>query len=195
MSGYNRILNRIKNKGLFTLYDLCSLGLSQSTVSRLVASGELRRVSYGIYAHTETDLDYENLDFMIACKKFGEHSVVSGLSALYRYNLIEQVPQQVWVLVDYRKQTKDKLYRLIRTKDYKQAGIVNKKYYRITNVERTLLEILKMQGKVGSSIVINAFKNAVNTQTASIKSLMSMADRIDCKNTLVKFLNILSGVL
>lgn len=95
------------------------MGLSQQSLSRLVAAQKLKRVGHGIYLHPEAELD-QDVGFQIACAKFGPEDVIGGLSALFHYNLAEQVPGHVWGIVPAQK-----------------------KGYRIVSVERAILEGLK----------------------------------------------------
>lgn len=60
--------------------------------------------------------------------------------ALYHYNLAEQVPGQVWVLVPPGKRTRVRGYKLIRTKTRLDREIVDERGYRIVTVERAVLE-------------------------------------------------------
>ncbi len=63
-------------------------------------------------------------DFQIACAKLGPDVVIGGLSALFYYNLCEQIPKQTWVLVSPHKITSGRSYRLIRTQVPLDKGIV-----------------------------------------------------------------------
>lgn len=107
--------SKIKKLGIFTLAQAKDIGLSQQSLSRLVAANKLNRVAHGIYLHPDAELD-ENVGFQIAFAKFGPEAAIGGLSALYHYNLAEQVPGHVWVIVSPGKRTNPKGYRLIRTK-------------------------------------------------------------------------------
>ena len=61
------------------------LSISQPTFSRWVAQSDLiQKVSRGYYVHTQADINYEYLDYIVACKKFGKNAVIGGLSALAR---------------------------------------------------------------------------------------------------------------
>lgn len=73
------------------------LSISQPTFSRWVAESDLiQKVSRGYYVHTEASINYEYLDYIVACKKFGKNATIGGLSALEFYKLTEQVSPQIY---------------------------------------------------------------------------------------------------
>ena len=96
---------KLKKLGIFTLAQANELGISQQSLSKLVKQEKIKRVDRGIFLHPEATLDRE-YDFQIACAKLGPDVVIGGLSALFYYNLCEQIPKQTWVLVPPHKITK-----------------------------------------------------------------------------------------
>jgi predicted transcriptional regulator of viral defense system len=49
------------------------------------------------------------IDFQVAYAKFGPDSAIGGLSALFYYNLAEQVPGETWVLIAPEKKSRERL--------------------------------------------------------------------------------------
>lgn len=86
-------IGKLRKLGLFSTAQAEKLGINRPELSRLVKDGTLLRVGRGIYLHRSTGTS-SDIGFRIACSKFGPNSVIGGLSALFYYNLIEQVPQQ-----------------------------------------------------------------------------------------------------
>ncbi|MBK7960648.1 MAG: type IV toxin-antitoxin system AbiEi family antitoxin domain-containing protein [Bdellovibrionales bacterium] len=106
--------NKLKKLGIFTLAQANELGITQQSLSKLVKQEKIKRVDRGIFLHPEANLGRE-YDFQIACAKLGPDAVIGKMSALFYYNLVEQVPKQTWVLVPPHKITSNRSYRLIRT--------------------------------------------------------------------------------
>jgi predicted transcriptional regulator of viral defense system len=165
---------------------LKKLRISQPTLSRWVKNGEIRRLSHGLYVHPEFNIPPEDLDFVIACARFGRKSAIGGLSALFHYGLIDQPPSQVWVVVPPNKADSNQLYRRIRTKTSSKYGIDNRGLYRMTNVERTLLEALKFAVKIGPRIAINATRKALHDRLTTEKKLGEMASQLKLRSVLEK---------
>lgn len=155
----DRQTKTLKNVGLFTTTEAEKLGISRPALSRMVESGDLLRVGRGLYLHKSTQIS-KDLGFQIACAKFGPDAAIGGLSALFHYNLAEQVPQETWLIVPPKTRTKEKGYRLMRTKAPLNVGVITKKGYKIATVERALVEGLRFASKIGERTAIGAVRKA-----------------------------------
>lgn len=174
------------NLGLFKIHTAEKLGISQQDLSRLTKDGVLVRAGRGVYFHRDAEVT-DDVDFRIACLKFGPKSVIGGLSALSHYNLIEQVPQQTWVLVPPTVHTKESRYRLTRTKADLTIGVVVKSGYRILTVERALLEGLRLATKIGERTAIGAVRKAFAQKLTTEAKLGRMAKELALMPTVSKF--------
>lgn len=168
---------QLKKMGVFTLSQAQDIGLSQQQVSRLTESEELLRVGRGLYLHSEARVERE-IDFAIACAQFGAESVISGLSALFHYDLIDQVPQQVWLLVPSKKTTTMSRYRLMRTKSDLNIGVSVKKSYRIVSMERAIIEGLKYSAKIGERTAIKAAREALRQKKTTMSKIGKAAKEL-----------------
>lgn len=181
----------IRKRGIFTLGEGKEIGLSQQSISRLVAAKDLKRVGRGIYLHPDAKLD-SDVGFQIAFAKFGPEAAIGGLSALYHYNLAEQVPGEVWVLVPPGKRTRVRGYKLIRTKTRLDREIVDEKGYRIVSVERAILEGLKFATKIGERTAVKAAREALaRRQTTEIK-LAKAAKDLSLESVVAKYLEVIT---
>jgi predicted transcriptional regulator of viral defense system len=169
--------SKLKKKKIFTLTEAESIGLSRQDVAKLVKEGKLLRMERGIFSHPKAKVDRE-IDFQIACTKLGSDVVVGGLSALFFYNLIEQVPQQVWVLVPQNKKTKSRFYRLIRTKTPLDKGIIEADGYKIVSLERAIIEGFKLATKIGERTAIKAARSAIQQNQTTLKKIGNTAREI-----------------
>lgn len=181
----------IKKRGIFTLAEAKKIGLSQQSLSRLVAAKSLKRIGHGIYLHPDAELD-QDVGFQIAFAKFGPAAAIGGLSALFHYNLAEQVPGHIWVLVPPEKRTSARGYKFIRTKVTLDHGIVTEKGYRIASVERAVLEGLKFITKIGEKTAIKAAREALaNRQTTELR-LGKAAKELGLESVLTKYLEVIT---
>ncbi len=182
---------RIKRLGVFTLPQAEEIGLSQQSISRLVASDDLKRVGRGVYLHPKAVLA-QDVGFQIAYAKFGPDAAIGGLSALYHYNLAEQVPGQIWVVVPPGKRTRIRGYKLLRTKTRLDKEIIDEKGYRIVSVERAILEGLKFITKIGERTGIKAAREALaNRQTTELR-LGRAARELGLESVLAKYLEVIA---
>lgn len=181
---------KIKKLGVFTLAQGKALGISQQDISRLVAAKDLVRLERGIYLHPNAHLD-RDVGFQIAYSKLGPASAVGGLSALYHYNLAEQVPGEIWVVVPPGKRTRVKGYKLIRTKTRLDKEIIDEKGYRIVTVERAVLEALKFITKIGERTAIRAARESLAQRKTTEAKLARAAKELKLEEVLAKNLELI----
>lgn len=181
----------IKKSGIFTLTQGKEIGLSQQDISRLVAAKDLKRVGRGIYLHPDAKLE-QDVGFQIASAKFGSETVIGGLSALFHYNLAEQVPGQIWVLVPPGKRTRIRGYKLIRTITRLDREIVNEKGYRIVTLERAVLEGLKLMTKIGERTAIKAARESLAGRETTEMKLAKAAKELGLESVLAKHLEVIA---
>jgi predicted transcriptional regulator of viral defense system len=182
---------KIKKLGVFTLAQGKAAGISQQDISRLVAAKDLVRVGRGIYLHPNAHLD-RDVGFQIAYSKFGPDSAIGGLSALYHYNLAEQVPGEIWVVVSPGTRTRVKGYKLIRTKTRLDKEIVVEKGYRIVTVERAVLEGLKFITKIGERTAIKAARESLAQRKTTEAKLARAAKELGLEAVLAKHLEVIT---
>jgi predicted transcriptional regulator of viral defense system len=181
---------KIKKLGVFTLAQGKAMGISQQDISRLVAAKDLVRLGRGIYLHPKALLD-KDVGFQIAYSKFGPGSAIGGLSALSHYNLAEQVPGEIWVMVPPEKRTRETGYKLIRTKTRLDKQIVDEKGYRIVTVERAVLEALKFITKIGERTAIKAAREALATRKTTEAKLAKAAKELELESVMAKHLEVI----
>lgn len=180
--------DKLKKIGFFRLEAAKRIGISQSALSRLVKAGKINRMERGIYLHPKAIIAIRTASFQIAFMKFGSKSAIGGMSALFHYNLIEQVPTQTWVIVPTTVRTKDHLYRLIRTKTDVEVGVDFKNNYRIVSIERALIEGLKYSSKMGKGTVLRAVRTALQNKQTNMVKLRRMAHALNLERSLARFL-------
>lgn len=178
--------SKLKKLGPFTLSQAEDLGLSHQNLSRLVKEEKILRMGRGIYLHPNAKMDRE-IDFQVACAKFGPDSAVGGLSALFYYNLVEQVPGQTWVLVAPEKRSCEKGYRLIRTKTRLDHGIIEGNGYRIVSIERAIVEGFKFATKIGERTALKAARDAIRQKLTTLNRIGKMAKALGLDSYFTKY--------
>lgn len=170
-----QVLPQLKKLGIFHVWDAKKLGISRPSLSRLVTEEKVIRLGTGLYAHPDFKIPPEDRDYIIACSKFGPKSVIGGMTALFHFGLIEQIPQRVWVLVPYTQKTSDPLYRCIRTKSDSRKGVEVHDNYRITNLERTIVEAFRYSTKIGLRIAFHAARVAIDQKRTTLSKIYKQA--------------------
>lgn len=184
------VSKKLQSMGLFRLNEAHKkTNISQSTLYRWAKKGFIKHVSRGLYMHPKSHILPEYFDFAIACSYFGPKSAIGGLSALFHYGLIEQVPQQVWLVVlpSRKDESIQKKYKCLRTQTSLKTGIDKRKYFKITNVDRTLLETMKFATKVGQRTAMSSARKALREGLTTEKKLAQMSHHLKMKNVLDKY--------
>lgn len=185
---------QLKKLGPFTLAQAREIGISHQELSILVKEEKIHRMQWGIYLHPKANIPRE-IDFQIAYKKFGPNSAIGGLSALFHYNLAEQVPKQTWVLVPPEKRVSSKRFRVIRTKTPLNIGIVEGNGYRIVSIERAIVEAFKLASKMGERTAIHACRVAIQQRQTTLKKIGMMAKELGLTSYFNKYSEAIIGSL
>ncbi len=176
----NKYLDLLLPLGLFRLSQAKELGVPQSSLSWLVSKGEIVKIGSDAYHHKDIDIDPEDEDFAVACLIFGNKATIGGASALFFYNLIEQIPNQIWVLVPPNTTTHNKMFKLIRTKTSLEVGIDTHEWFRITSIERTIVEAFRFQTKLGGiEMALKAARIAIKEKQVTSKGLLDAAKELN----------------
>lgn len=185
---------QLKKLGPFTLAQAREIGISHQKLSLLVKEEKIHRMQRGIYLHPKANIPRE-IDFQIAFKKFGPNSAVGGLTALFHYNLAEQVPKQTWVLVPPEKRVSSKKFRIIRTKTPLNIGIIEGNGYRIVSIERAIAEAFKLASKMGERTAIHACRVAIQQRQTTLKKIGMMAKELGLTSYFNKYSEAIIGSL
>ena len=167
--------------------DALKAGLSQATFMRMVAKDEILKIGRGLYLHPESHLDPTVRDFAVACAKMGKKAAIGGMTALFHYGLIEQVPTRIWVLVPIHKKTKDPFYRCIRTRSPFTIGIEDRGTYKIANVERSIVEAFRYQTKLGLRTAVQAAKRALKDELTTEEKIFKVAKELKYESHLHRY--------
>lgn len=168
-------LSKLRAAGIFHLADARKAGITRPSLMRLVEAGAIEHLGHDLYKHPSVDLDPIQESFAVACHALGKRAVVSGLSALAYYNLTEQVPSRIWLLVPYATKSRTSVYRCIRTKTDLTIGIDQQKHFRITNIERTIVEALHYSTKIGLETALKAALQAVKKRRTTATRILDQA--------------------
>jgi predicted transcriptional regulator of viral defense system len=183
--------NLLRPLGIFHLRDAIAKGVPRESLSRLVRDGLIFWLDQDIYRHPDADIDPAIEDYAIACQKFGPQAVIGGPTALFHFHLLDQAPQQIWVLVPPHKISRSKRYRCIRTKIDLTIGIEDHGLYRMTNIERSLVEGFRYATKIGLETAIKSALNAINSRLTSPAKIAKQARELGLESLIMKYWEIL----
>ena len=174
-----------------TAKELEARGLSRNKLERLLAKGEVVRLGRGVYQLASADIGDEN-QFRAATKRIRGQSTVCMLSALAHYNLIDEIPKQVWLMVAAGRKSNLKDVRLFRTRNpHWSIGVETADGYKITSVERTIVDCLSYQHKFGN-LGIDALKLALKDRRTTLSKIVEVAERLGVGHKIASIIQVLS---
>ncbi len=156
---------------------------------RLLA-GEILRLGKGIYVRPQ-DLEGLEGDFFQASLLCGKPSVICLHSALKYYGLSDQMHGGIWILIPHNKSSpRKKAIKAIRTrKPSWKIGIKNHSRFKITDIERTLVDCFRYHRMVGISTAVQALKLALKENKTTKNKVSYMAEKLEAEQLLQPYLD------
>jgi predicted transcriptional regulator of viral defense system len=177
MTNYSKILANFKGQP-FRLKESREAGIPRSVIRGWLDDDIIERVAHGTYKSTNEEYDVET-SYIEATAIVGKPSAVCLLSALEFYNLTDQIPKKTWVMVPADKKTTNSKIRLLRSRSpLWKIGIVKETGYQVTSIERTLVDCLLHRKLLGSSVVMEAIKEALNTKKTHLADIIKIAKKM-----------------
>ena len=184
-----------ENHDILTTAQLTHLGMTKTTIGRLVKGGELIRCGHGMYALPDTIEDD-----MFLLMQHSRHFVLSHDSALFLNGLSERTPFIHSVTLPsnasappavkghcIRYYIKPELYPLGLTEKMTTFGNPVRCY----NAERTICDLLRSRSRIDNEIVITALKNYAAGSCKDLLLLGQYADSFHVSSLLRRYMEVL----
>ncbi len=161
-------------------------------IAEKITSGDLVRVGKGVYAKP-SDLEGLDGDFYRATLLCGHPSAICLLSALKYYGLSEQIFGGTWVLLPYTAYlTRKKVLRPVRSRRPQwKTGIISKSKFKITTLERTLVDVFRYHRLIGIPSAIDALKRALKEKQTTKSKVFEMAKKLNYSKQILPYLEAL----
>lgn len=176
-------------KGLIRANELAKFGASGAVLQQLLATGQLIRVTRGLYAPASKTLS-EMDDLGVVAIKYPQ-LVFCLLTALQMHELTTQLPHQLWVAIG-QKARAPKLdfppLRIIRMNDLSfglttlivDGGIP----IQVTNVAKTIADCFKYRNKVGIDVALEALRDAWRQKKVTMDEIWLAAEHCRVQNVM-----------
>jgi predicted transcriptional regulator of viral defense system len=176
-------------KGLIRANELAKFGASGAVLQQLLATGQLIRVTRGLYAPASKTLS-EMDDLGVVAIKYPQ-LVFCLLTALQMHELTTQLPHQLWVAIG-QKARAPKLdfppLRIIRMNDLSfglttlivDGGIP----IQVTNVAKTIADCFKYRNKVGIDVALEALRDAWRQKKVTMDEIWLAAEHCRVANVI-----------
>lgn len=189
----------IRRKGAVRSRELVEAGIARVQLSRMVASGELVRLSRGLYNLPErvgVDMDE---GMLVVAERITDVRLCL-LTALRLHGLTTQAPFEVWIAIG----NKDRVPRLdwpvlrvVRNSgEALGAGLetrtVGGRDVQVTNAAKTVADCFKFRNLVGPDVAIEALKDALRARAATLDELWRYASICRVSKLMRPYLDVLA---
>lgn len=176
-----RVLNLARQQGMLRSSDLAAAGASRVTLTRLTISGQLEKVSRGLYRLPQTLMSGDESLAVVAIKV--PQAVFCLLTALQFHGLTTQLPRQVWLAMPSGSHVPKIDYPPLKmvqfTGEAYSEGIEtherDRVQLRVYGVAKTVADCFKHRSKIGLDVALEALKDARAKNKASADDLWRFA--------------------
>ena len=180
------------------LVELREAGVTAATVSRMKRTGEVIRLSWGVYQLPDADLD-PNHSLAEAAAKRVPKGVVCLVSALAFHGITDQLPPRVWMAIgpkDWAPQRSGTGIRLVRfTDSLLREGIethaIEGVSVEVFGVVKTVADCFRHRGKVGLSVAIEGLQEALKQRKATPAEIARQAEKRGVSTVIRPYLEVL----
>lgn len=174
MSDYIYLLSKFNGK-VFSAKDSRNIGIPRSYLRKWLERNLVERVAHGIYKEVNDDYD-KSMPLVDALSCLKSPSAVCLLSALEFYNLTDQIPKKIWVMLPANRKSSQPGIKIFRTRNPMwDKGISNLNGLYITNVERTLIDCLLNKKMLGLSVVMSSLKVALHLKKTDLSKIIRLS--------------------
>jgi predicted transcriptional regulator of viral defense system len=194
---HQRALDLLYRKGLLRASDLDAIGVPRVVLSRLTASGQMKRVGRGLYRLPgSSQSEYESLA-TVAVKV--PQAVFCLLTALQFHELTTQLPRHIWIAMPRGSHTPRIDYPPVKmvqmAGDAYSAGIEEHERdgakLRVYSIAKTVADCFKYRNKIGLDVALEALKEVRAKRSASADDLWRYAKICRVTNVMRPYLEVI----
>jgi len=176
-----RVLNLAHKQGLLRARDLADANIPRIVLARLIDSGQLEKVSRGLYRLP--DANPSEHDSLVTVALRVPQAVFCLLSALQFHELTTQLPRQVWIAMPRGSHVPKIDYPPIKmvqftgeaytegVEEHKRDGVT----LRVYSVAKTVVDCFKHRNKIGLDVALEALRDARTRKKVSANELWRFA--------------------
>ncbi|MBC7983920.1 MAG: type IV toxin-antitoxin system AbiEi family antitoxin domain-containing protein [Candidatus Obscuribacterales bacterium] len=173
----NKTLKLARRRQGVTTREIAAAGIHRQTLTRLVESGKLSRISRGMYRLPDHSIT-EHHGLVLACAA-APKAVITLLSALSFHRIGTQLPSEVWIAIDRRARRPALKYPSLRvlryTGDALSAGVeshrIEGQTVRVYSAAKTVADCFKYRNKIGLDVALEALREAWRMRSLTMDEL------------------------
>jgi predicted transcriptional regulator of viral defense system len=175
------ILELARRQRLLSAADLRSHGWSPQLLLKLHRTGQLQRVTRGLYSLPDSEIT-EHQSLVEVCRRVPK-AVVCLLSALQFHEIGTQLPHEVWIALPEATQTPAIDYPSLRVARLRgeaysegiETIVEHGSTIRVYSLAKTITDCFKFRHKVGLDVALEALKEAWRQRKLNIDEVTHYA--------------------
>lgn len=168
-----QLKNLLDGRSMMRAHELREAGISPQTIARAVETGEIERISRGVYQKRGAEIE-ENQVLAEAAMRVPK-GVVALVSALAFHGLTDQMPRRIWMAIGASDWAPVQSYppmRMVRfTERYLRQGVENHLIagleVPIYSVPKTLADLFRNSKLVDRSVAVEGLRAAIEQRKAT----------------------------
>jgi predicted transcriptional regulator of viral defense system len=168
-----QLRNLLDGRGMMRAQELRQAGISPQTIARAVETGEIERISRGVYQKRGSEIE-ENQILAEAAIRVPK-GVIALVSALAFHGLTDQMPRRIWMAIGASDWAPVQSYppmRMVRfTEPYLRQGVENHMIagleVPIYSVPKTLADLFRNSKLVDRSVAVEGLRAAIEQRKAT----------------------------
>ena len=195
----DRLLRLAQAQPAVSARELSAAGVPPRLLSRMAASGRLRRVGRGLYTSSEASPSAHQS--VIEVTKQAPKAVVCLLSALEIHEVGVQAPHEIWIALPAGTHAPRGTGTALRVTRFSGAafseGIVTVAIdgapVRVYSLAKTITDCFKLRSKVGLDVALEALREASKARKVTMDDLSRYAKVNRMSNVMRPYLEALTG--
>ncbi len=179
----------------FSLKDVMKLNITRYAVSKMVEKGSVVKIGHGLYQKKLKKKRNTNFDTSMFERVFARSSgegCICLWSALEFYDLTDEFIEQAWIYISYEKNIRVEEARPVRKRKLSlEHGVVDYEAFKITNLERTLIDCFLSKKHISLRDSLEMCRRAISLKKTSIKKLVEMAKVLNVYGQTKEYLGLL----
>jgi predicted transcriptional regulator of viral defense system len=176
-----QLRNLLDGRGMMRAQELRQAGISPQTIARAVETGEIERISRGVYQKRGSEIE-ENQILAEAAIRVPK-GVIALVSALAFHGLTDQMPRRIWMAIGASDWAPVQSYppmRIVRfTEPYLRQGVENHMIagleVPIYSVPKTLADLFRNSKLVDRSVAVEGLRAAIEQRKATPSAIAQCA--------------------
>ena len=191
------VRKNLSKQGVVCLKELTKQGIVPSTLTRMVRTGEVIRVSHGVYR--SSSIERSDLQKIAEVAKIIPKGIICLTSALYLHGVLEEAPPDIWVAIkknSWIPNFNELPIRIIQCSEkyfsnYVETKLVNGIQVKTFGVAKSVVDCFRHRNKLGFEVARKSLESTISRKISYSGEVMEIARHNRVANVVRPYVQIL----